>query len=156
MVREYLPVYVPGFGIILTFLCILLTGMITTNFLGRRLISFGERLIAQIPFVKELYHSSKQISTAVFSSSHRKLRRVVLIEYPRRAIYTMAFVTGAAQPDLNAKVGKSMLNVFLPTTPNPTSGFFLMVPEDDVIEVDMSPEDAFKLIVSGGIATKES
>ncbi len=151
---SFLPFYVPGFGIFITFVTIFLVGLITTNILGKRLLSLGEYIISHVPLVKEIYHSIKQIAEALFSQKGKSFRRVVLIEYPRIGIYTMVFVTGVAQQSIQEKTGKRLLNVFVPTTPNPTSGFFLMVPEEDVTELDITPEEAFKLIISGGIASK--
>ena len=153
-VKTYLPFYIPGFGIIITVFVILFVGMLTTNFLGKKLISIGEKIIARIPLVKEIYHSIKQIAEAMFALEDRSFRRVVMIEYPRKGIFTIAFVTGSARGEVQAKTIKKVLNVFVPTTPNPTSGFYLMVPEDEVIELDLRPEEAFRLIVSGGMASK--
>lgn len=154
MVTTYLPFYVPGFGIIITLFIILFIGIITTNFLGRKILSIGEKIIARIPLVKAIYLSIKQIAEAMFTFEDKNFRRVVLIEYPRRGIYTMVFVTGTAKPEIISKTGKKLLNIFVPTTPNPTSGFYLMVPEDETIALDISSEEAFKLIVSGGIASQ--
>jgi len=154
IVERYLPFNVPGFGIIITFCIIFGVGIITTNFLGRRLVSIGEKVIVRIPLVKEIYQSIKQIAEAIFSLEHKSFRRVVLIEYPRKGIFTIVFVTGVAKDEIQAKTGRKLINVFVPTTPNPTSGFYLMVPEEEVIELDISAEEAFKLIVSGGMASK--
>ena len=154
IVKQYLPFYIPGFGIIITLCVILLVGVITTNFIGRKLLGYGEKIIARIPLVKEIYHSIKQIAEAIFTTNDRGFRRVVLIEYPRKGIYTMVFVTGTAKSEIQKKTGKNLLNVFVPTTPNPTSGFYLMVPEDEVIALDIKPEEAFRLIISGGMASK--
>lgn len=150
---SFLPVYVPGVGIVITFSVIFLVGLITTNFLGRRLLDLGERIISHVPLVKEIYLSIKQIAEALFTHKDKNFRRAVLIEYPRKGIFTMVFVTGVSKASIREKTGKKLLNVFVPTTPNPTSGFFLMVPEDEVIELDMSPDEAFKLIISGGMAS---
>lgn len=153
IVKHYLPFYVPGFGIIITFLIVMLVGVVTTNIVGRRAVALGERIIAGIPLVKDIYNSIKQIAVAIFSSEHKSFRRVVLIEYPRRGIYTMVFVTGRAKDELCQKTGKNLLNVFVPTTPNPTSGFYLMVPEEEVTDLSISVEEAFRLIISGGMAS---
>lgn len=150
----YLPFYLPGVGIILTFCIILLIGIITTNFLGKKMISLGERIIDRIPLVKAIYNPIKQIFEAIFSMEEKSFRRVVLIEYPRKGIFTMAFVTGIAKGEIQKKTKSRVLNIFVPTTPNPTSGFYLMVPEEDVTELDLTVEEAFRLIVSGGMASK--
>lgn len=151
---SYLPFYVPGFGIIITFCIILLVGIITTNFIGKRFIFISERIIARIPMVKVIYNSIKQIVEAIFSTDDKGFRRVVLIEYPRKGIFTMAFVTGITRGEVQEKTEKKVLNVFVPTTPNPTSGFYLMVPEDEVKDLNITPDEAFRLIVSGGMASK--
>jgi len=153
IVKSYLPFYIPGFGILITFLLIVLVGVVTTNILGKRLVAVGENIITRIPLVKVIYNAIKQISEAIFSAEHKSFSRVVLIEYPRKGIFTMAFVTGVATGEAQAKTDKKVLNVFVPTTPNPTSGFYLMVPEDEVKVLDMKPEEAFKRIVSGGMAS---
>lgn len=153
LVKSYLPFYIPGFGILITFLLIVLVGVVTTNILGKRFVAVGENIIARIPFVKVIYNGIKQIAEAIFSDEHKSFSRVVLIEYPRKGIFTMAFVTGVATGEVQAKIDKKVLNVFVPTTPNPTSGFYLMVPEDEVKELDMKPEEAFKRIISGGMAS---
>jgi uncharacterized membrane protein len=148
-----LPFSFPGFGIIITFCIIMFVGVITTNILGKKLFSLGEQMIARIPLVKEVYHSLKQIAEAIFSTDKKSFRKVVLIEYPRKGIFSMVFVTGVSKDEFQDKTGKKLLNVFVPTTPNPTSGFFLLVPEDEVIELDITPEEAFRLIISGGMAS---
>jgi uncharacterized membrane protein len=150
----YLPFYFPGFGILITFCIIMLIGIITTNLLGKRLVSLGEKIIVQIPLVKAIYNPIKQIFEAIFSMEEQNFRRVVLIEYPRRGIYTMAFVTGIAKGEIQDKTKNTVVNVFVPTTPNPTSGFYLMVPEGEVTELDLTVDEAFRLIVSGGMASK--
>jgi uncharacterized membrane protein len=151
---SYLSFYFPGFGIIITLCIILLVGIVTTNIIGKRFISIGERIIARIPMVKAIYHSIKQIAEAIFSTEDKGFRRVVLIEYPRKGVFAMAFVTGITRGEVQEKTDKKVLNVFVPTTPNPTSGFYLMVPEDEVTELSITPEEAFRLIVSGGMASK--
>ncbi|MBD3319798.1 MAG: DUF502 domain-containing protein [Chitinivibrionales bacterium] len=151
---SFLPFYIPGFGVIITLCIILLVGIITTNYLGKKLVALGEFIIARIPLVKEIYNSIKQISEAMFAMEDTSFRRVVLIEYPRRGIYTMVFVTGITKGEIQAKTKQKLLNVFVPTTPNPTSGFYLMVPETDVIELGMSTEEGFRLIISGGMASR--
>jgi len=125
-----------------------------SNFLGKKLLSLGEKIIARIPLVKAIYNPIKQILEAIFSMEAKSFRRVVLIEYPRKGIFTMAFVTGVARGEIQAKTKHNVLNVFVPTTPNPTSGFYLMVPDEEVTELDLTVEEAFRLIVSGGMASK--
>lgn len=145
-----------GTGIVLTVILITLVGFMTTNFIGKRLIDLGEQFIARIPLVKNVYAAVKQISDAMLSQPDKKYRRVVLIEYPRRGIYTLAFVTGIARGEIQNKTQGNVINIFVPTTPNPTSGFYLMIPESDVIDLVMSVEDAFKLLISGGMISTDS
>jgi uncharacterized membrane protein len=127
----------------------------TSNLLGQKLIDTGERLISNIPLVKNVYAAVKQIADAVRSSTGKNYRRVVLIQYPRKGIYTLAFVTGVSEGEIQEKTQDKVINLFVPTTPNPTSGFYLMVPETDVINLDMSVEDAFKLLISGGMVSSD-
>ena len=145
-----------GAGIVLTVILITLVGFMTTNLIGKRLIEMGEQFIFRIPLVKNVYAAVKQISDAMLSSPGKKYRRVVLIEYPRKGIYTLAFVTGIAKGEVQNKTKSDVINLFVPTTPNPTSGFYLMIPENDVIDLDISVEDAFKLLISGGMVSAEN
>lgn len=145
-----------GTGVILTIILITLIGFMTTNLIGKRLIDTGEKFISSIPLVKNVYAAVKQISDAMLSSQGKNFRRVVLIEYPRKGIYTLAFVTGVSRGEVQDKTKDNVINLFVPTTPNPTSGFYLMVPEADVINLDMSVEDAFKLLISGGMVSADT
>ena len=145
-----------GTGLVLTIILVTLIGFMTTNILGKRLIDVGERFISSIPLVKNVYTSVKQISDAMLTAKGKSFRRVVLIEYPRKGIYTLAFVTGISRGEVQDKTQGNVINLFVPTTPNPTSGFYLMVPEVDVINLDMSVEDAFKLLISGGMVSSDN
>jgi uncharacterized membrane protein len=145
-----------GTGIVLTIILITFVGFMTTNLIGRRLIATGERFISSIPLVKNVYAAVKQIADAMLSSTRKNYTRVVLIEYPRKGIYTLAFVTGVSKGEVQAKTQQNVINLFVPTTPNPTSGFYLMVPESDVIDLDMSVENAFKLLISGGMVSSDN
>ncbi len=148
---KYLPFYIPGLGILITVLLIVGVGFLTSNYIGRKLLAMGDNIISRIPLVKSIYASVKQISQAVLSQDGKNFRRVVLIEYPRRGLYTLAFVTGVAGGEVQNKTEETVLNLFVPTTPNPTSGFYLMVPENEVTHLDMTTDEAFKLVVSGGM-----
>lgn len=143
---------VPGAGMVLTVLLLLSVGMFATNVVGRRLIGLGERIVLTIPLVRTIYHSVKQVIEAFSLQGNRgSFRRVVLVEYPRRGVYAVGFVTNEDVEAVEVGDGKRLLAVFVPTTPNPTSGFVLFVPRGDVIPVDMTVEQAFKGIISGGI-----
>ena len=145
-----------GTGLVLTVILITLIGFMTTNLIGKRLIDMGEKFISSIPLVKNVYAAVKQISDAMLSAKGKNFSRVVLIEYPRKGIYTLAFVTGISGGEVQVKTQSNVINLFVPTTPNPTSGFYLMVPETDMINLDMSVEDAFKLLISGGMVSSDN
>jgi len=130
---------------------VFLTGVLVKNYVGGKIVTFGEIIVYKIPLVRPLYSAVKQLLTAIFSQSEETFRRVVLIEYPRKGMYAMAFVTGTAGGEVQSKTEERVINVFLPTTPNPTSGFYLLVPESQTIPLAISVEDAFKLIISGGV-----
>ncbi len=154
--ESFLPFPVPGLGLILVFMVLLLTGLFVRNFFGRKLVELGEWIMSYIPFVSKVYKAVKQLVTTIFSTTSREFKRVVLIEYPRKGVYALAYVTGTAVGEIQEKTACKVLNVFLPTTPNPTSGFYLMVPEKDVIPLEMSVEDSFKVLMSGGILNPDA
>jgi uncharacterized membrane protein len=142
---------VPGLGLIITLGIVLGTGFIAKSVIGHWLVNFGENLLYRIPVVKNIYQGAKQLSNAFFTPKGEKFRSVVLLEYPRKGIFSLAFVTGTTKGPMQDKTRKRMINVFVPTTPNPTSGFYLMVPEDEIVKLDMKVEDAFKVLISGGL-----
>ncbi|MCK4535742.1 MAG: DUF502 domain-containing protein [Desulfuromonadales bacterium] len=144
---------VPGLGLAATLLLILLIGVLTANIFGRKLVNFYEHLVNKIPLVKGIYGLFKQVADTVISRDKGAFRKVVLLEYPRRDIWAVAFVTGVSEGEIQEITSERLVNIFVPTTPNPTSGFYILVPEKDLIELDMSVEEAFKLIVSGGMVT---
>lgn len=142
---------IPGLGIVLTVVVVLVTGMVVTNLFGRQLIRLGERLLARIPVVRSVYSSVKQLTESLFSSGGKSFRKVVLVPYPHPGSWTMGFLTGIGTGEVRDRIGREVLNVFVPTTPNPTSGFFLIVPRQDVIELDMSVDDGLKMLLSVGV-----
>lgn len=149
----------PLVGALFTFLVILVAGVIVRHLFGHELLRLGERLLGQVPVARSIYYGVKQLFEAIFSSSEAKqsFSRVVLVEYPRRGIWGIAFVTGPVRGPVGvAFTGEPMLNCFIPTTPNPTSGFYLLVPESETREVALSVEDAFKVIMSAGLVTPEA
>lgn len=154
--ESFLPFPVPGLGFILVFLVLCLTGAFVRNLLGRKLVALGEHVMSYIPFVSKVYTAVKKLVETIFFGAGKDFKRVVLVEYPRKGIFALAFVTGEALGELQAKTAKRCLNVFLPTTPNPTSGFYLLVPEEEVTPLDMSVEDSFKLLMSGGILSPDA
>jgi uncharacterized membrane protein len=151
------PPPLPVIGMLFTFFVIILLGVIARHFLGGEFTRAWERLLGRVPVARNIYSGVKQLFEAIFSSGQRsQFNRVVLVEYPRKGIYALAFTTGTARGVVQEVTEKQMLNCFLPTTPNPTSGFYLLVPEDEVIDTDMTVEDAFKLVMSAGLVTPDS
>ena len=149
----------PLVGAAFTFLVILLAGVAVRHLFGNELLRLGERILGRVPVARSIYYGVKQLFEAIFSSSNaqQSFNRVVLVEYPRRGIWGIAFVTGPVRgPVASAFGGEPMLNCFIPTTPNPTSGFYLLVPEEETREVDLSVEDAFKVIMSAGLVTPDA
>jgi uncharacterized membrane protein len=138
-------------GLAVPLLSILLIGLMARNIVGRWLLDFGEGLLQAIPLAGAVYKTLKQLLETIFKDSSGKFRRVVLVEYPRRGIWALAFVTGTLTPEIQSCVSSPMLSLFIPTTPNPTTGWYAVVPEADVVTLSMSIEDAFKVIISGGI-----
>lgn len=152
---SFLPFHIPGLGIIIVLIFVLITGFIVRNIVGKRLVAAWDKIFSRIPLVSKFYKAIKQLVDSIFVSG-RDFKRVVLIEYPRLGVYTLGFVTGVAGGEIQEKIPRHVVNLFVPTTPNPTSGFYLMVPEEDLIPLDISVEDAFKLLISGGIISPES
>ena len=142
--------HVPGMGVVLAVIIVLGTGIIVANLFGRKLVQFWESLLSQIPLVRTIYISVKQILETVFSSG-QSFRKVLLVEYPRKGLWTLAFQSSTTRGEAQTKTGTEIVNVFIPTTPNPTSGFFIMVPREDVVELDMSVDDGLKMIISAGV-----
>jgi uncharacterized membrane protein len=151
--KTYLPFPIPGLGIIVVLGGIFLIGLLVRNYVGSKIVDFGESLLYRIPLVRPLYSAVKQLLGAIFSESSHSFQRVALIQFPRKGIYAVCFVTGIATGEVQDKTAERVINVFLPTTPNPTSGFYLLVPESELIETSLTVEEAFKLIVSGGLAS---
>lgn len=150
-----LGMHIPGLGLLLSLIVILLTGMIVANFLGRRLIALWEAILRRIPVVRTIYTGAKQIIETVFSSTGQSFRKVMLVEYPRKGCWCLGFQTGTGLGEVQDKTGREVVAVFVPTTPNPTSGFVLMLPRDEVQELDMSVDEGLKMIISMGVVVPE-
>jgi uncharacterized membrane protein len=148
--------HIPGLGVILTLLVVFLTGLFTANILGQRLVKFWEWLLSRIPVVKTIYSGVKQVSDTLFSGQGQAFRKVLLVQYPREGSWIIAFQTGQPGGDVANHLKGEYVSVYVPTTPNPTSGFFLMMPKSDVIELDMSVDDALKYIISMGVAAPDN
>lgn len=142
---------IPGLGVILTFLVLLVTGILAANIVGRTMMGFGERILRRIPIVRSVYSAAKNFSELVFSETGQSFKKVLLIQYPRKGVYSLAFQTSTALGEVQKKTGSDVVCTFIPTTPNPTSGYIIILPKEDVIEMDMSVDEAFKMIVSLGV-----
>ena len=143
--------YLPGLGAILTLVVVFVTGLVSANILGQRMVVFWEGVLARIPVVKTIYYSVKQVSDTLFSSSGEAFRKTLLVQYPRAGCWTIAFMTGQPGGDVARHLQGDYVSVYVPTTPNPTSGFFLMLARADVIELDISVDEALKYIISMGV-----
>jgi len=144
--------HVPGMGIVLTVVIVVATGALTANFFGRQLLAFGDSMLSHIPIVRSIYGGVKQISDTLFSPEGKAFRHAVLVRYPHPGTWTVALVTGSPQHELARILGPDQISVFVPTTPNITAGFFLVVPRADTIPLEMSVDDALKYIISMGVA----
>ncbi|HEX6114185.1 MAG TPA: DUF502 domain-containing protein [Geminicoccaceae bacterium] len=151
--ETYLPFSLPGLGLLIMLAFLTLVGMLTAGLAGRSLVRMGERLLSRMPVVRGVYGTLKQIFETVLAQKSRSFREVVLIEYPRRGLGAIGFVTGPTRGEIQVRTEEEMVNVFLPTTPNPTSGFLLFVPKRDLIHLDMTIEEGIKMVISGGIVT---
>jgi uncharacterized membrane protein len=147
----FLGIHIPGLGVILTLAVVLFTGLLAANFIGQHLVNFWEHLLGRIPIVSSIYSSVKQVSDTLLSGSGQSFRKALLVQYPREGCWTVAFQTGMAANEIHALVGEELVAVFIPTTPNPTSGFFLMMKQSDTRELGMSVDQALKYIVSMGV-----
>lgn len=149
--ESYLQHGVPGLGVVILLVVITAIGAFVTNFLGRYMVRTGERLLARVPIVRTIYGLIKQVLDAVLAQSSTAFREVVLIEYPRKECWAVGFLTATPTPEIRERLGNDMLSVFVPTSPNPTSGFLLMVRETEVIRLKMPVEEGIKLVISLGI-----
>ena len=148
---KLLGLHIPGFGVVLTLLILLVVGATASNFAGRKLVQWGDALVSRIPVVRSIYSSVKQVSDTVFSESGNAFRTTVLVQWPREGVWTVAFVTGAPSGEVAAYLRDEFVSVYVPTTPNPTGGYFVMVRKSDCVELDMSVDAALRYIVSMGV-----
>ena len=149
--ETWLGFYVPGMGVVMTLVIVFLTGLFATNLLGARLVRLWDAILDRIPVVNSIYSSVKQISDTLFSSSGQAFRKAVLMQWPREGVWTIAFLTGVPGGDVVTHLEGDYVSVYVPTTPNPTGGYFVMLPRKDVIELEMSVDDALKYIISMGV-----
>jgi len=161
--QKYLPevifkldTTIPGSGIILVLLVILITGVLVTNILGRKLVALWEKVLNKIPGFRNIYNVLKKVSDTVFNTSTESFRKAFLIQYPSKGIWVIAFQSGDYRGEAESIIGEEIMNLFVPTTPNPTSGFFVLIAKKDAFELNMSVEEAFKLVISAGVVTPKS
>ena len=151
--ETYLPFALPGLGLLILVLALMLTGAMTAGFMGRVWMRFTEQVLARMPVIRNIYSAVKQIFETVLADKSAAFREAVLVEYPRRGIWAIAFITGRTEGEVQNITEEECINIFLPTTPNPTSGFLLFVPKKDLISLSMTVEEAIKMVISGGIIT---
>lgn len=149
--EQLLGFNLPGLGVLISLLLLLVTGIVATNLFGQRLMRWSEAILDKIPLVRTIYNATKQVIQAIFATNSQAFRKVLLIEYPRKGLWSIAFQTGVAHPEITDHTGMEMVSVFIPTTPNPTSGFLMMMPKSEVIELSMTIEAALKFIISLGV-----
>jgi uncharacterized membrane protein len=141
--------------VLLTLVVLLGTGVIVANLFGRKLVEYWEQLLSRIPLVRSIYSGVKQIMETVFHSQGQAFRKVLLVEFPRKGMWAIGFQSGVTRGEAQVRTSEEVVNVFIPTTPNPTSGFFVMVPKKDLIELDMSVDEGLKMIISAGVVVPE-
>ena len=151
--ENWLGIHIPGLGVLLTLLIVFLTGAVTANLIGQRLVHFWHEILHRIPVVSSIYSSVKQVSDTLFSSSGDAFRKALLVQWPREGMWTIGFHTGTPGGDVTRHLQGDYVSVYVPTTPNPTGGYFVMMPRKDVIELDMSVDTALKYVISMGVAS---
>ena len=151
--ETYLPFALPGLGLFVLIVSLTLIGALTAGFMGRFFIKLSERILNRMPVIRSVYNATKQILETVLAQQSNAFREAVLVDYPRRGLWAIAFITGTTEGEVQNVTEEECTNIFLPTTPNPTSGFLLFVPKADLVRLDMSVEEAIKMVISGGIVT---
>jgi uncharacterized membrane protein len=148
---EMLGIALPGLGVLFTFLLLVITGMLAANFVGRAFVTGWESLLDRIPFVRAIYSAVKSFAELVFSDQSQSFKKVLLVQYPRKGLFSLAFQTSSNLGELQGRTGEELVCTFVPTTPNPTSGVIIMVPKQDTIELDMEVDEALKMVISLGV-----
>ena len=146
---------VPGTGVVVAIVIVFLTGIVAANIVGRKLFDLGEAIVDRIPLVRSIYSAVKQVVHSLFSNGGQSFRRVLMVQYPRKGLWTLGFQTGVGVGEVQHRTDQEVVTVFIPTTPNPTSGFVIMVPREDAVELDMSVEDGLKFVMSLGVVVPE-
>ena len=153
--ESWLGVHVPGLGVVLTVVIVFATGVLAANIIGQRLVKFWEGVLARIPVVNAIYRGVKQVSDTLFAPGGQAFRKALLVQWPSPGMWTIAFLTGTPGGDVVRHLKGDYVSIYVPTTPNPTSGYFVMVPRDSVVELDMTVDDALKYIISMGVASPD-
>ncbi|MCU7931451.1 MAG: DUF502 domain-containing protein [Candidatus Thiodiazotropha sp. (ex Codakia rugifera)] len=148
--------HIPGLGVVLSLLILLITGLVAANLFGRKLVSMWERLLSRIPLVRSVYSAVKQLVETMFADNGKSFRKVVLVEFPRRGLWTLAFLTSEENGIVQQATDRDVVNVYIPTTPNPTGGYFVLVPKEDIRDLDMSVDDGLKMLLSMGAVNPEA
>lgn len=154
--ESWLGMHIPGLGVILTLLVVFTTGLLAANFIGQRLVSFWEGILARIPVVNSIYNGVKQVSDTLFSPSGQAFRKALLVQWPREGMWTVAFLTGSPGASVTRYLPGEYVSVYVPTTPNPTGGYFVLAKRSEVIELDMTVDEALKYIISMGVVTPDA
>ena len=148
---QLLGFHIPGLGVVISLALLVVTGLVATNILGQRLVGWSEAVLDKIPLVRSIYNASKQVIQAIFATNSDAFRKVLLVQYPREGLWSLAFQTGVTHAEIKQHTGEEMISIFVPTTPNPTSGFLMMVPKSEAIELSMTIDEALKFIISLGV-----
>ena len=156
LIKSLFNYRLPGIGFVASILLVLIIGLVSSNIIGSRLVKFTDSIFQKIPFSRGIYTSARQIIDAFTLQGKNAFQRVVLLEYPRKGLYTLGFVTGSSKGEIQEKTADETLNIFIPTTPNPTSGMLILAPKHEVIELNMSVENGLKVIISGGLVSPPS
>jgi len=151
--ETYLPFSIPGLGVVLVLAALTVIGAFTAGFVGRLVIRLGEAIVARTPVIRGIYGATKQIFETVLANQSEAFREVVLVEYPRKGVWSLGFITGTTKGEVQSLTEEEVINVFIPTTPNPTSGYLLFVPRPELVMLSMTVEEGIKMVVSGGIVT---
>lgn len=149
--EHLIGIHLPGLGVLLSLMLLLITGIVATNLLGQKVVYWSEAILARIPLVRSIYNAAKQVIDAIFATNGHAFRKVLLVEYPRKGMWSLAFQTGLSSEEITQQTGSAMVSIFIPTTPNPTSGFLMMVSKEEVIELSMTIDEALKFIISLGV-----
>ncbi|MCG7984184.1 MAG: DUF502 domain-containing protein [Candidatus Thiodiazotropha lotti] len=148
--------HIPGLGVLLSLVILFITGLVAANLFGRRLVKLWEALVSRIPLVRSVYSAVKQLVETMFADNGRSFRKVVLVEFPRRGLWTLAFLTNEESGPIQEVLGRELVSVYIPTTPNPTGGYFVLLPKEEVRELEMSVDDGLKMLLSMGAVNSAS